>query len=530
MSEFSIQDAYGKKTTKKKQEEFSAEDAYAPKEDGYFSGFGKRMVDAASSSFNRAVQGVGDIAEGGVTRGAEKGNVLTGIPRLALGAIGTIASPITAAVGPVLEPLVEPLVGEIDTYVGKPVEQATGYPSDITNELAIQLLTAGTAKGVRSALPKTTPANAAIAQNLLNQDIPVFPGQLASSKMIRNAHDLSDQLSFYDNGRLTAQQDAVSTALARTMGENTPDLRTALAQSNERLGGVTNPQNPLGPKLRPGTYDEIYSRIGDHPIDQVARGEMVTLANRAAGLTPRTTEQINRAIMQVLQSQRNGRLTVAGFKDLTDQGGVLSELSGSANPAIARYGDQLRAILERNIARSANPSDAALLRQADRQWRHMKTLEPAIARGANAEGQIPLGRLQSDIASASGKMNARNASGMPELEALAEAGQGFLKPPKTSGTAERSAIAHMITGQGLLAGGGYLAGGPVAAVASLLLPIGVRRVLQSQGITRAMIAEALHRGANPNALRRALMNAARDARFTAPAGAAISNSQENRDQ
>jgi hypothetical protein len=82
----------------------------------------------------------------------------------------------------------------------------------------------------------------------------------------------------------------------------------------------------------------------------------------------------------------------------------------------------------------------------------------------------------------------------------------------------------------LLAGGGYLAGGPVAAVASLLLPIGVRRVLQSQGITRAMIAEALHRGANPNALRRALMNAARDARFTAPAGAAISNSQENRDQ
>lgn len=483
-----------------------------------------RFGESAKGGIDRAAQGIGDTIEGNVTKDFKHGNVLTGIPRMGLGVVQTMASPVTAAISPLLEPIAEPVYSAMNDYVGKPIEQATGYPADITNDLALQAATAGGAKAIRGAMPKTTVHNAHLADHLMNEGVPVYPGQLSNSQFTRNLYDMADKLSFYDNGAAGRQADAVSTLMSRTMGENGPDLRTSLANANQRLSGVPNPANPLGPKLQAGTYDQIYARIGDHTIDQAAVGEINQLVRRAAELSPRTRQQVFNAIQNIRNTAQNGRITIRGFKDLTDQGGVLSELSGNSNPTVQFYGDQLRAILERNIGRQAGPADAAALRQADRQWRHMKTLEPAIARGANAEGQIPVTRLQSDIANASGRMNARNASGMPELETLAEAGQSFLKPPRTSGTAERAPIAHMLTA-GAAGGGGYLAGGPFGLAAALMIPPAVRRVLQSQGITRAMIAEALYNGANPNVIRRALVRAARDARATVPASQSISEKQ-----
>jgi hypothetical protein len=85
---------------------------------------------------------------------------------------------------------------------------------------------------------------------------------------------------------------------------------------------------------------------------------------------------------------------------------------------------------------------------------------------------------------------------------------------------------------GLAGGGGALAAGAstglTLAALAMVFPPAIRHVLQSQGITRAMIAEALHRGANPGRLRRALINAARDARFTVPAAQAVSENKGNK--
>lgn len=487
----------------------------------YFGRVGEHFV----GGIDRAVQGVGDTVEGGVSRNVSKGNVLTGLPRIGLGTMQAMFSPVSAAVEPILGPLLKPVGNSINENVGKPLEDATGYPADVTNDIVLQMVMAGGAKAIRSVMPKTTPRTADTAERLRRQGVRVFPGQLASSPMVRNAHDLADKLSIYDNGQITAQQGDIARALSRTMGQNTDDLRVAAARANEELSGIPNPQNPIGPKLQPGTYDEVYQRIGDHPVDAVAQQEINTLAQRANGLTPRTAGQVQGAINQIAQVSGNGQISIAAFKDLTDRGGVLSELSGNANPAVAMYGDQLRGILERNIARAAGPADAAVLRGADSRWQHLKTLEPAIARGANDEGHISISRLQSDIATASGRANARNASGMPELESLAEAGQGLLKPPKTSGTAERSAVAPFITGQAVLGGGGYLAGGPVAAIAALLTPPLVRRILQSPMLARAMISEARHRGLNPNAFKRMLSKAAHDAKYTVPAALAVSDNK-----
>lgn len=362
----------------------------------------------------------------------------------------------------------------------------------------------------QAVMPSTTPQQAQIAQDLMNEGVEVFPGQLATSPMMRNALDMADKVALYDNGRTARQADAVSRVISRTMGENEVDLRTAAEQAQARLSGIPDPANPIGPKLQPGVYDQIYQRIGNHVIDPRAISEIGQLRQRAQQLTGRSREAVENAIRNIASTvdPQTGRLSIRGFKDLTDQGGVLSELENATNPAVALYGRQLRQVLEHNIARQANPMDAQALTQADRQWRHLKTLEPVIAQQASPEGHIPLGSLQNRIAAASGNANARGASGMPELEAVAQAGKSFLRPPRSSGTAERSAIFNMAASGGPGAAVGTLLGGPVGfAVGGALgvgLPLAVRRALQSQGLTRAMIRNALRRGQNPSAILRML--------------------------
>ena len=360
----------------------------------------------------------------------------------------------------------------------------------------------------RSAVPRTTPEQAVLAQNLMHEGVPVYPGQLATNPMTRNAYDMANKLSLYDNGAQARQGDALTRVMARTMGEDETNLVAASGQAHNRLSGTPDPRNPVGPKLAPGEYDRIYARIGDHAVDGRAMFEVTTLARRAQQLTDRSRDTVMNAVQNIASAVRNGRITVRGYKDLTDQGGALSELANSANPTLALYGNQLRQILENNIRRQAGPQDAAALATADRQWRHLKTLEPTIARSANAEGQISPALVQNAVATGSGGASARGASGMPELDTVARAGKSFLKNPITSGTAERSAILNLLTSGGPGAAVGALVGGPVGAAvgagAGVALPLAARHVLQRQWLTRLMVNDALRRGANPNTIRRML--------------------------
>jgi len=96
------------------------------------------------TSGERAGQGLGQVID--------DGNYLEGVPRVVLGGLGALSAPVSAAVSPVLGPLLQPVGEAVDTYVGQPIEQATGYPADITNELFLTGVTAGAAPVLRPAL------------------------------------------------------------------------------------------------------------------------------------------------------------------------------------------------------------------------------------------------------------------------------------------------------------------------------------------------------------------------------------------
>ena len=78
-----------------------------------FDDYVERLQADFTTGAEQSAQGLGDIVE--------RGNVLTGIPRLALGGLGWMGSPVSAAVSPVLGPLLAPVAEATDSYVGQPV-------------------------------------------------------------------------------------------------------------------------------------------------------------------------------------------------------------------------------------------------------------------------------------------------------------------------------------------------------------------------------------------------------------------------
>ncbi|MFO0475735.1 MAG: hypothetical protein ACK52K_11360 [Alphaproteobacteria bacterium] len=107
--------------------------------------YGGRVRDDFMAGAERSAQGLGDIVE--------RGDVLTGIPRLALGGTAWMGAPVSAALSPILNPILQPVGEAVNTYVGQPVEDLTGYPADITNDLAMTGLTLGAVKGLGMTRP-----------------------------------------------------------------------------------------------------------------------------------------------------------------------------------------------------------------------------------------------------------------------------------------------------------------------------------------------------------------------------------------
>jgi hypothetical protein len=109
---------------------------------GYGSGVGEHFM----SGFTRMGQGLHEAID--TPFGSLKGgNAATGVPRAVLGGMGAVFAPVTAAIAPVIGPAVRPIAEFVDRNVGQPIEQATGYPADITNEVALQAGTFGIVKG-----------------------------------------------------------------------------------------------------------------------------------------------------------------------------------------------------------------------------------------------------------------------------------------------------------------------------------------------------------------------------------------------
>lgn len=324
------------------------------------------------------------------------------------------------------------------------------------------------ASGARGLIPNTTLPRAQMAEELMNRGVPVAPGQLATNPVTRGAYDLSRKLSLFNNNFGDRQSTAVNRVAANTMGthadEVTPQVMDATRQ---RIGN---------------DFESIFGR-NTVPIDQQAMTELGDIQSRAVqNLTEAQARDVNRALNTVVDeaANRGGTLPGRTYHAFTSKGGALHVLTDNRDPNIAFYGRQIRQALNGAFRRNAQPGDAAALDTAREQYRNMKTLQPLAAK--SGEGDLSPMRILSRV-STNDKNSAFTGGG--DLGLLGRAGQSFLKPPQTSGTAERA---------GLLGAGGLLAtagSNPVGALGAVALPMVIRRALESQTLTRAMIAKAM---------------------------------------
>lgn len=154
------------------------------------------------AGLDQSAQGFGDVVE--------RGNLATGIPRMALGGAQWVNSPLTAAVAPAVEPVVAPIAGAFDQGVSQPVESMTGYPHDIMTEIAMAMIP-GNRRGMRPAQLRRMVDEAAVERTAgtFNRQFVDEPGAAPAAPQalpqgVKHIWDTKAKSGMVDDDRATA--------------------------------------------------------------------------------------------------------------------------------------------------------------------------------------------------------------------------------------------------------------------------------------------------------------------------------------
>lgn len=344
---------------------------------------------------------------------------------------------------------------------------------------------------------------AALAQRANDLGIPLAPGQLSNGWVTRNLYDLGGKIPFSGADEFSAAQRAAwIRAVSRVAGENadhiTPEV---LSNMRDRLGTVFN-------GVAGRTSIPMSNNFLSDLQDVVTRARLNTSAANV--------EPIERQALNIINTAANNGGDIGGraYLDLTAKGGDLDTMMQSTDPAIRQAGIRLRQVIDNHLAQNAATGDVAALEQARAQWKAMKTIEPLTLRADTVGGATPsTGDIDPSALLSAVKRSYKNAAtasiGEIPLSDLAKIGQRFLASPKSSATAERSALEHGLEavkgiGAGLIgagaehaAAGGDVMGMAAGAAGSLAANRALQALLRNQMIARAQIAGSL----NPNGFR-----------------------------
>lgn len=290
--------------------------------------------------------------------------------------------------------------------------------------------------------------------------IPVNAGQMAEgNSLTRFAGSALDKLPFSGGSAASgAIQTGVNRSVASTIGEAadklTPDVMNA---ARTRIGGY---------------YNAVAARTNLNVDPQFLQDIHDTLNDASLVLPKSEVEPLIKQAQNIISKIDPNAKTISGatYQALTNTGAPLDSLIESQNPNISRYANGLKKALDGALQRSAPQADQDLLNTADRQWASLKTIQPIVAKA-------PTGDVNPALLA--GAVNRQTGNGMAfgwggDLANIARIGQRFLKPPPSSGTAERSLIYGALGLPGAALGAHELGIGPDVspgmATAALAIP------------------------------------------------------------
>lgn len=329
------------------------------------------------------------------------------------------------------------------------------------------------------------PEVARLADLALNKfNIPLSADQLSSNPMIRfgssvvNKFPMSGGRKFED-----VQRGAFTRAVAGMMGENADALTPqVMSRARTRIGNdfeyAANNTPKIGADQQFG--NDLQSIVADmrSPADrEVTAGEKAVI------------EKQLRNVVDLFKTG-NGEISGQQYQQLTRKGTALDKALNSDNPNIRYYASQIKDALDGALSRFVPSNAVDVLNRARRQWWTMKTVEDLAEKA-------PLGQISPALLLGAVRRSAPSVAYQTnnDLMDLGRIGQVFMKPPPSSGTAERSWIMHLLETLGLAGAGQFATHHVLGAAAGFAAPSVIGRgtgmVLRNQGLTNALVRGAM---------------------------------------
>lgn len=289
-------------------------------------------------------------------------------------------------------------------------------------------------------------------------------------------------------------QSAFNTAALRLIGEQgEAALPEVLARADDRIGAV---MDSIAKNNRIKADDRMVSELA-------ALEEAASMTLEPEQIVP-LRNQLNNILSKVGDDDRISGDAYQRIRTIAADMG--------RNPALAGVSQQLREIIDSALERSAGPDAAAAIKQARKQYRNLKLLEPAMAR--NETGNISPAALASSTSTGRQRGAALYGRGDADMARLARSMQTMAETLPQSGTAPRAAIQAVgaaIPAAGALGYNLYTGQEPTENVlglgalgaATLLAPRGGARLYQNPAFQ-----QYLQRGIQTNPFRQMMLSPA----------------------
>jgi hypothetical protein len=355
---------------------------------------------------------------------------------------------------------------------------------------------------VDAAAPTTNPIVAQLAEKAVNSGIDVRGSQISGSPFVRTLDSVLARVPGSGVAADNAAQRAQFTrAVGRTFGADS-DTLTPDVMSNAK-NAISDVYNDVGHRTMLDVSPERGSAFMPNLQQIVDDAHGVLDTNKLPALN-KLVENVKDKISP------DGTIPGTVFKTLTSQGSMLDKATKDGNSSFANAAKAIKANLNDALESSAAPEDAAALRDANWQWKNMKTVEKLVAN--SPDGQINPATLQRPVSTS---FKNRAYTGAGDLGDLADIGQRFLKDQSSSNTTERGQALNFLLQHGSSVAGGmgsllgyhagldplYTAGaGLSAAAGASVLARGIGEGLSSDGYRNRLIAAALDSDPAPGSI------------------------------
>jgi hypothetical protein len=344
---------------------------------------------------------------------------------------------------------------------------------------AAPAVVAGAGAVKNAVIPKIDDALKPLAQRARDLGIPLRLDQVSPTRARQTVQKITQEVPFsgVDNFE-EAQRKAFTQAVAKTIGQDAEDL---------------------GPETV-----KKFRESADEKFSSVLKGETITFdrndlkalddiaINADETIDPGLAAVVRKNVAKIEASLSTGEIDGQKLNSIRSE--MLKKATRAQGGSKEYLGDIVE-FIDDNISRSVHPKKAEILKQARREWRNFRTIQPLLKK--STDGTVNPTELLNKVTSSKYIDASKSSVGDDDLVDLARIGKKFLPKRGGSDTFQKSALT-----MGAIATPGALYGGLTGdsgadrlsrAAMYGLAPIAIARGVQKYNTSNPLINAALKR-------------------------------------